>query len=71
MTICLESVGCVRCNISAASVVTDDGYVHGDGYRMAGELHDGFDDHGSELKSTLGGNIGVRPAIWVETSALS
>jgi len=54
-----------------ASVVTDDGYVHGDGYRMAGELHDGFDDHGSELKSTLGGNIGVRPAIWVETSALS
>ena len=34
-----------------ASVVTDDGYVHGDGYRMAGELHDGFDDHGSELKS--------------------
>lgn len=54
-----------------ASVVTDDGYVHGDGYRMAGELHDGFDDHGSELKSTLGGNVGVRPAIWVETSALS
>ena len=46
-------------------------YAHGDGYRMAGELHDGFDDHGSELKSTLGGNIGVRPAIWVETSALS
>ena len=43
----------------------------GDGYRMAGELHDGFDDHGSELKSTLGGNVGVRPAIWVETSALS
>ena len=27
--------------------------------------------YGSELKSTLGGNIGVRPAIWVETSALS
>ena len=52
-------------------MVTDDGYVHGDGYRMAGELHDGFDDHGSELKSTLGGNVGVRPAIWVETSALS
>lgn len=54
-----------------ASVVTDDGYVHGDGYRMAGELHDGFEDHGSELNSQLGGNVGVRPAIWVETSALS
>lgn len=54
-----------------ASVVTDDGYVHGDGYRMAGELHDGFEDHGTELKSELGGNVGVRPAIWVETSALS
>lgn len=54
-----------------ASVVTDDGYVHGDGYRMAGELHDGFEDHGSELKSELGGNVGIRPAIWVETSALS
>ena len=54
-----------------ASVVTDDGYVHGDGYRMAGELHDGFEDHGSELASELGGNVGIRPAIWVETSALS
>lgn len=54
-----------------ASVVTDDGYVHGDGYRMAGELHDGFEDHGTELSSDLGGNVGVRPAIWVETSALS
>ena len=31
-------------------MVTDDGYVHGDGYRMAGELDDGFDDHGSELE---------------------
>lgn len=54
-----------------AAVVADDGYVHGDGYRMAGELHDGFEDHGTELSSDLGGNVGVRPAIWVETSALS
>lgn len=53
-----------------ASVVTDDGYVHGAGYRINGELHDGFDDHGAE-KSELGGNVGVRPAVWVETSALS
>lgn len=53
------------------SVVTDDGYVHGAGYRVNGELHDGFDDHGTELASELGGNVGVRPAIWVETSALS
>ncbi len=52
------------------SVVTDDGYVHGDGYRINGELHDGYDDHG-ENSSELGGNVGVRPCIWVETSALS
>ncbi len=52
------------------AVVTDDGYVHGAGYRTNGELHDGFTDHGAEA-SELGGNIGVRPCIWVETSALS
>ncbi len=52
------------------SVVTDDGYIHGDGYRINGELHDGYEDHG-ENASELGGNIGVRPCIWVETSALS
>ncbi|MCI8424667.1 MAG: hypothetical protein HFJ72_03240 [Adlercreutzia sp.] len=52
------------------SVVTDDGYVHGAGYRVNGELHDGFEDHGAEA-SALGGNVGVRPCIWVETSALS
>lgn len=53
-----------------AAVVTDDGYVHGDGYRVDGEMHDGYDDHGTQA-SELGGNIGVRPCIWVETTALS
>lgn len=53
------------------AVVTDDGYVHGAGYRVNGELHDGYDDHGTEGKSPLGGNVGVRPCIWVETSALA
>lgn len=52
------------------SVVTDDGYVHGDGYRINGEVHDGFENHGHEA-SELGGNMGVRPCIWVDTSALS
>lgn len=52
------------------SVVTDDGYIHGDGYRSDGELHDGFDNHGTET-SELGGNIGVRPCIWVDDSALA
>ena len=52
------------------AVVTDDGYVHGAGYRINGELHDGFEDHGAE-KSELGGNVGVRPALWVETSAVA
>ena len=52
------------------SVVTDDGYIHGDGYRINGELHDGYDNHG-ESASELGGNVGVRPCIWVEDSALA
>ena len=52
------------------AVVTDDGYVHGDGYRINGELHDGYDNHG-ENASELGGNVGVRPCIWVEDSALA
>lgn len=52
------------------AVVTDDGYVHGDGYRSNGEMHDGFEDHGTQA-SELGGNMGVRPCIWVDTTALS
>jgi hypothetical protein len=53
------------------AVVNDDGYIDGDGYRINGEVHDGNDDHGTELTSDLGGNFGVRPCIWVESSALS
>lgn len=52
------------------AAVDDDGYVHGAGYRIDGELHDGFEDHGTQA-SEFGGNLGVRPCIWVETSALS
>lgn len=52
------------------AVVVDDGYVHGDGYRSNGELHDGFDNHGTQA-SEQGGNAGVRPCIWVDTAALS
>lgn len=52
------------------AVVVDDGYVHGAGYRNNGEVHDGFDDHGT-VASELGGNMGVRPCIWVDTAALS
>ena len=52
------------------SVVTDDGYVHGAGYRINGELHDGYANHGV-MASELGGNMGVRPCIWVDTASLS
>ena len=52
-----------------AAVVLEDGYVHGDGYRQDGNYHDGF-MHGTELESPLGGNFGVRPCIWVDSSAL-
>ena len=52
------------------AVVIDDGYVHGDGYRADGDVHDGFKDHGSNA-SALGGNFGVRPCIWVDSSALA
>ena len=52
------------------SVVTDDGYVHGAGYRINGELHDGYANHGA-MASELGGNVGVRPCIWVDTASLS
>lgn len=52
------------------AVVTDNGYVHGAGYRINGELHDGYDNHG-EYASELGGNVGVRPCIWVNDAALS
>ena len=51
-----------------AAVVMPDGYVHGDGYRMDGESHDGF-VHG-EYTSDLGGNYGVRPCIWVDAAAV-
>ncbi len=51
-----------------ASVVVDDGYVHGAGYRMAGELHDGAEHQ--TYTSELGGNVGVRPCVWVDVSAL-
>ena len=52
------------------AVVVDDGYVHGDGYRASGELHDGFDDHGA-VESKFGGCVGVRPCVWVDASALA
>ena len=58
------------CLLYTSAVVTDDGYVHGAGYRANGEVHDGFDDHGA-VASELGGNMGVRPCVWVETAALS
>lgn len=52
------------------SVVTDDGYIHGDGYRADGDVHDGYDDHGQN-ESDTDGNFGVRPCIWVDSSALA
>ncbi|NHM13228.1 DUF6273 domain-containing protein [Xiamenia xianingshaonis] len=52
------------------AVVTDDGYIHGDGYRINGEVHDGYEDHGTEA-SELGHNFGVRPCVWVDTAALA
>ena len=51
------------------SVVTDDGYIHGAGYRINGETHDGYEDHGTEA-SPYGNNFGVRPAIWVDAAIL-
>ncbi len=53
-----------------AAVVIGDGYIHGDGFRVDGETHDGYENHG-HYASELGGNFGVRPCIWVESSALS
>ena len=53
------------------AVVVDDGYVHGAGYRSYGDVHDGFEDHGTEYKSEPGGNMGVRPCIWVDASAVA
>lgn len=53
-----------------AAVVMPDGEVEGDGYRMDGETHDAWTDHG-EYTSTLGGNFGIRPAIWVDSSVLA
>ena len=52
------------------SVVADDGYVHGAGYRINGELHDGYANHGT-MASEHGGNMGVRPWIWVDSASLS
>lgn len=51
------------------AVVTDDGYVYGDGYRANGETYDGFDDHGQQAAVTSG-NFGVRPCIWVDALVL-
>lgn len=53
-----------------AAVVLESGEVHGDGYRQDGNYQDGF-EHGTDLVSELGGNFGVRPAIWVDASALN
>ena len=52
-----------------AAVVVEDGYVHGAGFRQDGNYHDSF-THGTDLESPLGGNFGVRPCIWVDSSAL-
>ena len=52
------------------AVVTDDGYIHGAGYRINGEVHDGYTDHGTE-SSLYGGNFGVRPAIWVDAAVIA
>ena len=55
-----------------AAVVLDSGEVEGDGFRVDGQVHDGFTDHGTEgAPSELGGNFGIRPAIWVDDSALA
>ncbi len=53
-----------------SAVVMGDGYIHGDGYRVDGETHDGYDNHG-QYASELGGNFGVRPCIWVDSSAIA
>lgn len=53
-----------------AAVVIGDGYIHGDGFRVDGETHDGYENHG-QYASTLGGNFGVRPCVWVDSSALA
>lgn len=52
-----------------AAVVVENGYVHGDGFRQDGNYHDSF-THGTDLDSPLGYNFGVRPCIWVDSSAL-
>lgn len=52
-----------------AGVVADDGYIYGNGYYMNGERHDGV-EHGTEGASEEGMNIGIRPCIWVDSSAL-
>ena len=52
-----------------AAVVVEDGYVHGDGFRQDGNYHDSF-MHGSSYESPLGGQFGIRPCIWVDSSAL-
>ncbi len=53
-----------------AAVVVESGYVHGDGFRMDGDFHDGF-EHGTDFTSDRGGSFGVRPCIWVDASALA